>query len=496
MGYFKKNLFLIICSSAFLVYSSFFLTNYHDWGGDFAQYIKHSLNILESKSYSEFISNKHFSIDFPYNRSPIFPLFITPIIYIFGVQFYLIKFVNIFSILIVAIFTSKIISLNSIGSSKLFGKLVFLYFLTAGHLLYFSQQILPDLLFTSLLVIFFFYNEIYLRNKKKLDLILLCLFFILLPLTKSNYGVLINIVYLTYLLLNKNYKIFLIFLGIFFISTLILINLDIYYKYLLNSHFQFSENLNIEVFIKNFFYVGQFLQVAIIDLEIYGNKYFYKFGIYCGFLILILLLIYFIKNFFNKKINLYDLTIVGVISAIFIFNLKASAGSKSLYPILPLLLIRLHDLKINKLRYLNFYKNIIFITLIIANIFTLDNFYKHFRYDELSNNLSNQAFNEIRKLKKLTEGKLIVGFFKPRVLGYLTDVYSERYFNRHDYKFKKNLNKYYLYSEYGYSINFKEIYKMRDKNSNVCLIWQNERYKLFEYKKVKCNSKNIIEFFK
>ncbi|MBK9314429.1 MAG: hypothetical protein IPM55_09335 [Acidobacteria bacterium] len=70
--------------------SVFYLSTFregHDWGDDFAMYIKHSMNIVEGVPYNDtgFIPNPTHIIG-PQTYPPLFPLLLSPIYYIWGLN--------------------------------------------------------------------------------------------------------------------------------------------------------------------------------------------------------------------------------------------------------------------------------------------------------------------------------------------------------------------------------------------------------------------------
>ncbi len=83
----------ILLAAVFLVF--FFihistLNNGHNWGDDFAQYILHALNLVEHKPYSENIALDLWTV-----VPPGFPLLLSSIIYWSGINFKILKFLNI-----------------------------------------------------------------------------------------------------------------------------------------------------------------------------------------------------------------------------------------------------------------------------------------------------------------------------------------------------------------------------------------------------------------
>ena len=65
--------------------------NGHNWGDDFSQYIIHAKNILEGKHYNDRIMLK-----MPIIYPPGYPLLIAPFIKYGGVNFVLLKLINVF----------------------------------------------------------------------------------------------------------------------------------------------------------------------------------------------------------------------------------------------------------------------------------------------------------------------------------------------------------------------------------------------------------------
>lgn len=72
----------------------------HDWGDDFAMYIKHSMNIVEGRAYDDtgFIMNPDIIIG-PRTYPPIFPIMLAPISLLFGINLTAMKFIIVASII-------------------------------------------------------------------------------------------------------------------------------------------------------------------------------------------------------------------------------------------------------------------------------------------------------------------------------------------------------------------------------------------------------------
>src|SRR4030067_807201 len=64
----------------------------HDWGGDFAMYIHHAKNIVEGEKYSDtgYVYNPDNPIS-PRTYPPIFPILLTPVYKLYGLDLNLMK---------------------------------------------------------------------------------------------------------------------------------------------------------------------------------------------------------------------------------------------------------------------------------------------------------------------------------------------------------------------------------------------------------------------
>jgi hypothetical protein len=69
----------------------------HDWGGDFALYIAHAINIQSGQPYADtgFVYNPEEPLLSPRSYPPIYPLFLAPIYKFFGLDLYAMKIANI-----------------------------------------------------------------------------------------------------------------------------------------------------------------------------------------------------------------------------------------------------------------------------------------------------------------------------------------------------------------------------------------------------------------
>ena len=128
----------------FVIINVITLNDGHNWGDDFAQYILHANNILAHKPYASGIS-----LDLRVTPPPGFPLLIAPAIHFFGVNFKILKLMNIFWWCLAA-FAVYGIALRFLGAKE--AALISLWFLTSPIFFLFKQNVLTDIPFMSFLL--------------------------------------------------------------------------------------------------------------------------------------------------------------------------------------------------------------------------------------------------------------------------------------------------------------------------------------------------------
>ena len=64
----------------------------HNWGDDFSQYILHAVNLIEHRAYTEAIALDLWTV-----VPPGYPLLLSAVIYWFGINFKILKFINVVS---------------------------------------------------------------------------------------------------------------------------------------------------------------------------------------------------------------------------------------------------------------------------------------------------------------------------------------------------------------------------------------------------------------
>lgn len=141
----------------FLIINFYTLHDGQGWGGDFAQYIIHAQNILNGKNYTSGVyqQSEIYGSGYP----PGYPLLISLILKYFGLNFYLLKVINIFFWLA---FTLTLFSIFKKHVAKDTAILLAIYFLFSPYFFIFKQEILSDLpfLFFATLSLLFLTNHL------------------------------------------------------------------------------------------------------------------------------------------------------------------------------------------------------------------------------------------------------------------------------------------------------------------------------------------------
>ncbi len=137
-----KNLYIII---AFAIFGLFFFVNIftlndgHNWGDDFAQYIQHAVNLVEHKPYASGISYDLWVI-YP----PGFPLLLSSVIYWSGINFKILKSLN---VLFWALSALAAYGLALRWLDFFWARMITVWLLTSPIFFFFKQNVLSDIPF-------------------------------------------------------------------------------------------------------------------------------------------------------------------------------------------------------------------------------------------------------------------------------------------------------------------------------------------------------------
>lgn len=128
-----------LCSVLFVVVNGLTIKDGHNWGDDFAQYIRHAENIAEGKSYAGGIMLEKWVV-----VPPGFPLLLAPLIKLFGLNFPVLKWLNVLFWQLYVIFVFLLVK-ERLGERTALG--ISLIFLTAPWFFVFKQNVLSDIPF-------------------------------------------------------------------------------------------------------------------------------------------------------------------------------------------------------------------------------------------------------------------------------------------------------------------------------------------------------------
>ncbi len=137
-----KNLYKI---AALAIFGLFFFINIitlndgHNWGDDFAQYIQHAINLVEHKPYASGIS-----YDLWVAYPPGFPFLLSSMIYWFGINFKVLKFLN---VLFWALGALAAYGLALRRLDLFWARMITVWFLTSPLFFFFKQNVLSDIPF-------------------------------------------------------------------------------------------------------------------------------------------------------------------------------------------------------------------------------------------------------------------------------------------------------------------------------------------------------------
>ena len=127
-------------------------TGFHDWGGDFAQYIQQAINIAEGKSLSEthYILNPDYQLVGPSTYPPGFSLLLSPVYAIWGNSIRAFTVFVSVCFFVCGVLTFLILQTRFSSTTSLIGALVFSY---NPLLIRFKAEILSDIPFTMVTMI-------------------------------------------------------------------------------------------------------------------------------------------------------------------------------------------------------------------------------------------------------------------------------------------------------------------------------------------------------
>jgi len=140
----------IVLLAIFIIFQAATLKDGHNWGGDFSQYILHAQNILEGNDYASGIM-----LAPGVSTAPGFPLIIAPVLKVFGLNFIVLKFLN---IIFWGFFVFFMYMIAKERQDELTALLVSVFLFSSFVFFTFKQNVLSDIPFLTFLTgsIYFF----------------------------------------------------------------------------------------------------------------------------------------------------------------------------------------------------------------------------------------------------------------------------------------------------------------------------------------------------
>jgi hypothetical protein len=216
MAKYGNKILLFVSILIFFVVNILTLKNGHNWGDDFSQYI------LQAKNIITFQSPTHGLILNAWVVPPFgFPLLLAPLVKIFGINFWILKTVNIVFWLVFSYFLF-LISKRRLKPGH--SDLLFVFFLSSPFFFCFKQSILSDIPFMAFFMAAIYVGTQYLEAEPKKENRRFPWFFLMLSLMAAaffvrNAGVVLFLGAIFYLgFIKKERRLVLIVLGVLFVS--------------------------------------------------------------------------------------------------------------------------------------------------------------------------------------------------------------------------------------------------------------------------------------
>lgn len=123
------------------------ISNYHNWGGDFAQYINQGLNIIDGKAHYEtgYVFNPNYRVLAPEAYPVGFPLILTPVLYLFGNNMMALQFYTTLLTILFGVCCYCFLKLYAKKTYALAATIIFFY---NPWMIYFKSLVLSDISFS------------------------------------------------------------------------------------------------------------------------------------------------------------------------------------------------------------------------------------------------------------------------------------------------------------------------------------------------------------
>ena len=215
---------ILFLLSAFFIYQAIiYLGEYQDWGGDFAQYIVQSRNILWGRDWSYYMEG------YP-AIMPGYPLILAFVASIFGESLYNFALVNSLLWVLVSLFTYYVASNIFNSKSRIFAIFVFALILFNPYVIWFQQMMQPNIAYSFAVWLFFtvflWYQKNYSINCKintRYFLLIILLLLIFTGFFRTTFLALIGS-FFVYGVIKKNYN----FAYLSIVAAIVVISIEIY----------------------------------------------------------------------------------------------------------------------------------------------------------------------------------------------------------------------------------------------------------------------------
>jgi hypothetical protein len=416
----EKRLWQAISLGVILLIGGFYVATIragHGWGGDFAQYLLHAKNIAQGLNYADtgYIFNPHCPGFSPITYPPVFPLILSPVYKIFGLDLYA------FKIAVTIFFIALLIVIFLIFKEYLPHKYLPLLLVIIGLNPFFWD--FKDYILAEFPFMFFVYIAFYLidgaykqqpTGKNLLSGLLLSVA-VYLSYGNRSLGVIFLPSLLTFdMIKNRRISALTIQIIIYFLILAVL------QSYIFHSDRFFHDQLQFVTF-----------KTVIQNIITYPKALFNFIDIgfrktALGALIIVItglgLTYWAIKGYVKKlsRLSIFDIFIIFYLAAIFIY--PYNQDRRYLLPIYPLFIFY-SFYGMGEIIYSNsfrFKKSMIYIPLCLIFI-SYAVFYLHADYGELKEGIGTKESKDIwQKISTLTKEDDVIVFLEPRVVNLLT----------------------------------------------------------------------------
>lgn len=419
-----KNIDLALLTLLLLPLFFINISNYHNWGGDFAQYINQGMNIVAGEPHYQtgYVFNQNYKLLAPQAYPVGFPLILTPVLFFFGNDMFALQVYTTFLTLILAICTYCFLKLYT---KKLFALAFCLIIFYNPWMINFKSLILSDISFSIFLVAHLISVNLMLR-KNSLNwgiaagtlgsfAFLIKSIAIILPIALAIYLVLD-------ILVNKSKS--------KVQASLIAISFNILIYIIINRVFGKATDVENH-------YLSMMLSADIGNVFLRTSQYYIQvfqnffhpntngwdfFPLILKSFALSLMGIGFIKSLINQ-FGYKELVVIGFLLGVFAFD-NTSQGFRYLLPILPILILYIIEgLKSIDLQFTSLSRWIlglvVFLSILVSYKFEIQNIHQN-DGKEIEGPLTKSAQDLFSFLDNSIPNSETIMFFKPRVLALYT----------------------------------------------------------------------------